>query len=1368
MRLSILSNGFLAVLAARRCIADSSATSAESRQLASDWRACPSSCGGTTESSEWDSYHNLKFLTACNQTMLMDLSVHNALDRQDGHVTIRACTASTENPDGALSLSIVDPTQSSPGEDVTFQYGSRGLADQSSSNAHIALQKLQSIMASLPKTVDFTTLFAISNNTVVGMHIGRNIKKNGASASLFKLIQHVDAESISPQSVLQYCGLNSDHIFGIYISTTGDLTSAQNVVRQWTEGNCQSEFDKTKDLPPVGLDMSQIRVVNGTGYAPERRRSFTHGNSHIHARGTCSTIQVSGGDDCTKVAAACGISLADFKKYNPDKNLCDPLMLGRHVCCSAGTLPDFAPKPNSDGTCKSHYVTSVDTCSSLAASYSITQKQLETFNKNTWGWMGCGDLQAKSTICLSSGDPPMPATVPNAVCGPQMNDTKRPTDGTPLESLNPCPLNACCDIWGQCGITQDFCTASESTTGAPGTAKGSSNGCISHCGTDIVNNNEGPDEFRRVGYFEAFNWDRSCLNMDIASFDTSKYTHVHFAFAQISSSYGINVSGIEDQFQRFTALKGVKRVLSFGGWSFSTSQDSFPIFRQGVTEANRKKFAQNVVDFLDEHDLDGVDFDWEYPSAPDIPGIPAGSKSDGPNYLQFLKEVKENLPKERTLSIATPASFWYLKGFPISEMSKVVDYIIYMTYDLHGQWDYDHHWAVPDCPNVDTGCLRSHVNLTETRLSLSMVTKAGVPSNKVVVGVSSYGRSFQMAKAGCTASDCAFTGPESGAKKGRCTDTAGYISNAEINEILSSDKTAKKTYDQGSDSNFVVYDTDQWIAYMDDDTKISRINYYKNLKMGGTSDWAVDLQQYGDGEGVSGGGNGGELLYIPPTLWQEQSPAIACEPPCTFIMPPYPINSHATVAWPNWTTSFLYSTSGKFVSTKTKVLTVETFVTEYIDIWPITVEATDTDPVTIPLTQSIKPPPFVYTLETGEATFPPTPLPTPEETSPEATSPTGTSTKTGSMSSQSSHSSASTSSDRTIAPLFFTTRHTVTLQPQPTISISTPSITLPFVTYSSGSPTPTTTAGCEGCGTYDCKDFGCDGGCGTFACGGGCGIFGCGGGCGLLGCGGGCESCGGNSCPLQECAGGCEAGQCGENPRSTETECSELKTATNCAEYCTVATNAAHITTTSCTSSICVPTMGCTATGTTTTITSESSADVCPTSFPSYATSPDGMDPFQGCKPCFWPDSPSTVGVFDPSNPNPNKRGLEKRDGGYATWSLPKVGRCPPVPTAATITWSGGGRFLDEAVAGQLDADKLKMPRWLSKITADCVPTITSVDDAAMTSLTSARSSSYASLSAQSGMESEAAAMKDEIDYQQPTNDHVCKSHRTLIITHPL
>ena len=87
-----------------------------------------------------------------------------------------------------------------------------------------------------------------------------------------------------------------------------------------------------------------------------------------------------------------------------------------------------------------------------------------------------------------------------------------------------------------------------------------------------------------------------------------------------------------------------------------------------------------MVSFINDNNLDGVDFDWEYPGATDIKGSVPGNPSDGPNYLAFLQMVRNRLPTGKTLSIALPASYWYLRNFPVGKMAKVVDYFIYMTY----------------------------------------------------------------------------------------------------------------------------------------------------------------------------------------------------------------------------------------------------------------------------------------------------------------------------------------------------------------------------------------------------------------------------------------------------------------------------------------------------------------------------------------------------------------------------------------------------------------------------------------------------------------------------------------------------------------
>ena len=262
----------------------------------------------------------------------------------------------------------------------------------------------------------------------------------------------------------------------------------------------------------------------------------------------------------------------------------------------------------------------------------------------------------------------MPAPVKNAICGPQVPGTHKPdnmSDTGALASLNPCPLNGqlypkkltptkrsslnfgenikmltytvvCCNIWGQCGNTAEFCTKSEAESKAPGTAAPGQNGCISNCGTAIVSSDP-PSQPITVGYFEGFNEERVCLNMAASEIPVFSYTHLHFSFASLSDQFEVKMQGpVADQWQQFLtlsgpditfeigpnipSLSGPRLILSIGGWAFSTDPKTYSVLRNAVKKENRVSFAKNIASFVSNSSIDGVDFDWEYPGAPDIPG----------------------------------------------------------------------------------------------------------------------------------------------------------------------------------------------------------------------------------------------------------------------------------------------------------------------------------------------------------------------------------------------------------------------------------------------------------------------------------------------------------------------------------------------------------------------------------------------------------------------------------------------------------------------------------------------------------------------------------------------------------------------------
>ncbi|KJZ77005.1 hypothetical protein HIM_03326 [Hirsutella minnesotensis 3608] len=773
---------------------------------------CPLSCDTAgPRPTEWTRLYQQDHLLRCKKPLLFDFNIQYAADNG---TTFRACAAGLDNK-AALrglprrSLSSIDGVASKittlmnrTAEDTSLQspvpsnscgaftstvkasVQAGATSVKSTRDVLTAVEALRSYLQ-VNSTCGKLILFAKAGNAVVGLYAGADLQKRRA------------AELIGESRHATTLGLFA-------VDSIESLQNIQQAIQTWAEGDCLDlaqgrvirENIDVAVLSAAPVPQTSVQVSWRQGSGPSLDRDPT-----LIARSECRSIEVADGEGCAALSSRCGIRGRDFLEYNKAPNLCATLMPRQKVCCSDGEPPSSRPQKQSNGACAIHNVVPGDTCDAIARVYEITIEEIVVFNKQTWGWTGCSNLQVGLTLCLTSGNPPLPAPVPGVQCGPQKPGTQPPEGaftGKDLASLNPCPLDACCSRWGFCA------------------------------------------KFFKIGYFEAYALSRPCDRIDIRTIDVKKYTHLHFAFATIAAgTFEVDMKPIINQFYHFKRLQGVKKILAFGGWAFSTDPATFGIFRKGVQGQNRIRMAHNIARCIIDNELDGVDIDWEYPAAPDIPDIPPGSPEEGLNYLRFLITLRQLLPANKTVSIAAPASYWYLKGFPMKEIMKYIDYVVYMTYDMHGQWDYGNKWATEGCPAGN--CLRSHVNMTETLRALSMITKAGVPSNKIVVGVTSYGRSFQMTDADCTGPMCTYTGPEPGAKPGKCTGASGYLSNSEIRDIIQNDATAKTFSDSDSMSNILVYQSTQWVAYMDNVNKKAREDKYRNYNFLGTSDWAISL-----------------------------------------------------------------------------------------------------------------------------------------------------------------------------------------------------------------------------------------------------------------------------------------------------------------------------------------------------------------------------------------------------------------------------------------------------------------------------------------------------------------------------------------------
>ena len=126
-------------------------------------------------------------------------------------------------------------------------------------------------------------------------------------------------------------------------------------------------------------------------------------------------------------------------------------------------------------------------------------------------------------------------------------------------------------------------------------------------------------------------------------------------------------------------------MIAIGGWNDSEGNK---YSRMVNDPAKRRAFVDDVIQFIEKHNFDGLDLDWEYPKCWQV-DCNKGPASDKPAFAALVKELHDKFkPRGWLVSAAVSPSYNVLdQGYDVPALSKYLDLINVMTYDYHGQWD---------------------------------------------------------------------------------------------------------------------------------------------------------------------------------------------------------------------------------------------------------------------------------------------------------------------------------------------------------------------------------------------------------------------------------------------------------------------------------------------------------------------------------------------------------------------------------------------------------------------------------------------------------------------------------------------------------
>lgn len=213
--------------------------------------------------------------------------------------------------------------------------------------------------------------------------------------------------------------------------------------------------------------------------------------------------------------------------------------------------------------------------------------------------------------------------------------------------------------------------------------------------------------FKAVAYYPNWYGDYT------SSMQWDKLTHVNYAFALPNRNGTVDsVAGsawVINSLIVAAHAHDVKVNVAVGGWSYSDGSLCASVFEAATnTDAKCRSLANSILQLVDTYGFDGVDIDWEYPTA-----------SSANQFTALMRYLRQGLTaRGKVLTSAVQATDG---TYQTDEVLQMVDWINVMAYD------------------GDAGAGHSPYSLIVDAFQYWNGTR-GVPAQKVVLGVPFYER----------------------------------------------------------------------------------------------------------------------------------------------------------------------------------------------------------------------------------------------------------------------------------------------------------------------------------------------------------------------------------------------------------------------------------------------------------------------------------------------------------------------------------------------------------------------------------------------------------------------------------------------------